>query len=183
MGLNKKEKGRKTESEFNAKNYVKVNERIQEFREKHVTGLITTVRTEDDGGISFRAIVCRDKEEATLYGSTGIAAATGHSYLPHEVAGEKMEEYAETVSVGRALANLGIKVELGVASSDEMEQAKRVRGEDDDEKDSEDDDADAEDDEDDSREDDDEESDDEEDEPKLKSSRRFSGRKSSRFGG
>lgn len=188
------------DKEFNPKNYVKVNERLLEFRNTYKEGFITTIRTSDEFGVSFRTIVCRTKEDAEIYGKTGVAAATGHSYLSDDNYDEKAEEYAETVSVGRALANLGLKVEIAIASQEEMDQFARNKGEtvtedsEDDEEEAKprnrfkkdrDDDADDEaDDEDDMDDESDEDSEDEEtEEPKLRSSRRFSRGKSSRFGG
>lgn len=174
------------------KNYVGVNDRIAEFREKHPQGSITTFRTTDERGVVFKAVVVRTKEEAETFAATSLAAATGHAYLPDEESGEKMEEYAETVSVGRALANLGLKVTESVASKEEMDQYKRKTGqsvedaEEDDEKedkrkpkDDKDSDDDADDSDDDSDEDDEDEDGESAEEPKLKSSRRFSGKRSS----
>lgn len=191
------------QEDFDSKGYVKVNERLQEFRTKYPDGMITTFRTVDDYGISFRTVVARTPAESELYAKTGLAASTGHSYLPDEVNGEKMEEYAETVSVGRALANLGIKVTEGIASQEEMDQYKRKvddAGQDEkpkakkteDEEDGEEDsrfsrfskNKDSEDEEEEDAEagEDDNEDDEEADEPKLRSSRKFSNKKTSRFG-
>lgn len=162
------------DEEFDVSKYVKVHERMAEFREKYPEGLITTFRTTDQNGTSFKTVVCRNKSEADLFAMAGLAAASGHSYVDNEEYEEKAEERAETVSVGRALANLGIKIEKAIASEEEMESIKSKSLEDIDEENehliqqysAEDDDS-----------DDEEVSEEsfEEDEKPLKSSRRFTG--------
>ncbi len=113
---------------FDSSTYVGVNERLSAFRKKYPEGSLTTFRNEVEGGVSFKAVVFRNKDEATLFTEAGIAASSGHSFLPGEMEGEKVEEYAETVSVGRALALLGFGVERSIASSEEMEQYARKTG-------------------------------------------------------
>lgn len=118
-------------SDFNENNYVKVNERLKAFRDQYPEGSIHTIRGEDKEGIFFKCLVFRNPNEVELYGSTGIAAATGHAYLPDYAREEeqKVEEYAETVSIGRALACLGYSVDKSIASAEEMEQYNRLHGE------------------------------------------------------
>lgn len=106
---------------FDSKNYVKVHERLAEFREAYLEGFITTFRSSDEHGTSFKTIICRSKEEAELFAATSISASTGHSYLSNEAYSEKAEEASETVSVGRALANLGFKIEKSIASKEEID--------------------------------------------------------------
>lgn len=115
----------KNDDNFDAANYVRVNDRLRSFRAKYEEGFETTFRTETEKGVSFKALLFRNKAEAELYASSEIAAATGHSFLPHELSGDKVEEYCETVALGRALAKLGFGVEKGLASAEEMEQFER----------------------------------------------------------
>ena len=155
---------------FDEAGYVRVNERIAQFREEYPEGSITTFRTLENDGVSFKAVVFRNPKEVELYGATSIAPGTGHAYLSNEHFGEKVEEYTETVSVGRALANLGLSLEKSIASAEEMEKFQATQASDEEE-----------------LEDDEEEeleaASDEEEEPKLKTKRKFSGKsgKTSRF--
>lgn len=104
-------------------NYVPVSERIKKFREKYPDGLITTVRTETEAGVSFKAVVYRNPEEAKQLAPNGIAVAVGHSFLLTSEAEEatKVEEATETAAIGRALAVLGFEIQNGIASEEEME--------------------------------------------------------------
>lgn len=112
----------KSKDNFDEKSYKGVHERLAEFREKYPEGSIATYRQEVTGGISFKTVICRTQKEVELYADTYVAAADGHSFLPtaSREAMEKVEEYAETVSVGRALAKLGLGVEKSIASAEEM---------------------------------------------------------------
>lgn len=114
--------------DFDSSTYVGVHERLAAFRKDFPLGFETTFRQEVEGGISFKCLLFRNKEDVELYGATSVAASTGHSFLPGEMEGEKVEEYAETVALGRALAKLGFKVDNGIASSEEMDQFNRKRG-------------------------------------------------------
>ena len=107
---------------FDIDSYKKVNERLEEFRTKFPEGMISTFRTDVEGGISFKTVVFRNQTEATNYGSSGVSASDGHSFLPVKTRDsvEKVEEFAETVSLGRALAKLGFGVEKNIASSEEI---------------------------------------------------------------
>ena len=112
---------------FDESTYVKVNVRLSEFRGEFTEGFETTFREETERGVSFKCVLFRNKNEAILFGTTRVAAASGHSFLPDCMEGEKMEEYAETVALGRALAKLGFKIEKGIASSEEMDQFERTQ--------------------------------------------------------
>jgi len=112
--------GFKTNDNFDENAYVKVNERLAEFREKYPEGFISTFKSADSSGITFEAVICRNIEEARLFTETGVAAATGHAFLANDEFDEKVQEYTETVAYGRALACLGFKVEKAVASAEEM---------------------------------------------------------------
>lgn len=119
---------RARDEDFDSSTYVGVHERLTAFREKFPDGFETTFRQEVEGGISFKCLLFRNEKDVNLYGATSVAAATGHSFLPGELEGEKVEEYAETVALGRALAKLGFKVESSIASSEEMDQYERKTG-------------------------------------------------------
>jgi hypothetical protein len=102
--------------------YVKVNERIQQFREKYPEGFISTYKTDvNDDVVDFRALVYRSAEEAGL----SIAASTGHSRTfidPKEP--EKCIEKGETVAIGRALGILGFEITKSIATAEEVDKAK-----------------------------------------------------------
>lgn len=148
---------------FDLENYVSVSDRLAEFRGKFPEGCISTDRVPEEEGVSFKTSVYRTKEEAVTLGTVGTAAATGHSFLLFSDAGPKAEEKAETTSVGRALANLGLSVENGIASREEMEDFAEEEYE--------------------ARRDDRDYDEEPEDEPKLKTNRKFGGgkKKPSRF--
>ena len=120
-------RGRRNDDDFNESSYVKVNERLSQFRKDYPEGAIHTIRGEDKDGVFFKCLVFRNHKEIELYASSQIAAATGHAYLPdHARDDDKVEEYSETVSIGRALACLGYGVEKAIASAEEMEQFSRL---------------------------------------------------------
>lgn len=113
--------------DFDLAAYKGVHERIAEFRTQYPNGYISTFRVDVIGGVSFKAVVCKDANDAANYMLYGVAPATGHSFLYGETraAVEKVEEFAETVAIGRALAILGYGVEKGIATSEEMAQFNR----------------------------------------------------------
>jgi hypothetical protein len=177
-----KRKSSKEKKQNAMESYVKVNDRIAEFYEKYPEGVLHTIRTEVEGGVVFQTYVMRHKEDIEQYATLGVAKANGFSFLPDESREDmKVEEYSETVSVGRALAKFGLSIEKSIASEEEMDQFKRVhKGEDVDEDEDLEDDDEIEDSED--SEEDDEQEDSEEDEvklPKLRTARKFN--KTSRF--
>lgn len=106
--------------DFDASTYVKVNERLKQFRDQYPNGSIITERVRENGGVIYRAIIFRDINDCK-------PASTGHAYLPDTMKGEKVEEYCETVSLGRGLAILGFKVEKSIASAEEMQQFERQK--------------------------------------------------------
>lgn len=118
--------GNGSSDNFDLESYKKVNERLSDFRKEHPQGQISSFRTETKDGVSFKTIIVRNYDEAIVYAQSSIAASTGHSFLPNYARdNDKVEEYAETVSVGRALAMLGYGVEKSIASSEEMSQFQR----------------------------------------------------------
>lgn len=120
----------KKEDDFDASSYVKVNVRLAQFRKEYPNGFLTTFQTEDKSGkgMGYKAVICRNKEEAEIFATTSIAAATGHSYATYEqLNGEKVMEYLETVACGRALALLGYQVEKSIASEEEMHKFQEIK--------------------------------------------------------
>lgn len=150
---------------FDLNSYVKVNERLAAFREKYPEGCIVTERRSEDDGVAFVTSVYRNTEEAAKLAGLGVSASTGHAYLEFDQAGTKSEEFTETVSLGRALANLGFSVEKSIASREEMENFYETSSYESDEE-----------------EEFDEDLEEQEEEPKLRASRKFNGsKKKSRF--
>ena len=103
--------------DFKGKPYIEVHERIKYFKLEHPNGAIATELLSNEGGICiFKATVCID----------GKTVSTGHAY---EVEGSSFInktsyiENCETSSVGRALGMLGIGIDAGIASADEVKNA------------------------------------------------------------
>lgn len=107
------------------KEYVMVVERIKEFHKLYPKGQIhTEVISENDGRISVKATVI-----------TGDGRTfTGHSQAVYGngMMGDVALEVAETSSVGRAMAMIGIGIETGIASADEMRKVKKPLSDEDD---------------------------------------------------
>jgi hypothetical protein len=106
---------------IHGKLYITVAERLAAFHEAHKDAAIETMIEFVDGKtVRVRAKVWPNHKEQTRF-------ATGHA---EEVRGSttinktSAVENAETSAVGRALANLGIAIEQGIASADEVEGAK-----------------------------------------------------------
>jgi hypothetical protein len=93
------------------KDYVQVNERVSYFNETYKQGMITSEPTFKDNTVYFKATVFPDAKDKERF-------FTGHSF--GELGKEKALEKLETVSVGRALAFMGIGIIESLASSDEM---------------------------------------------------------------
>jgi hypothetical protein len=102
------------------KQYVEVNERIKFFRqEEQYKGwrIITKIEHMTDSEV----IMC-----TTIFDATGADVATGHA---HEVKGSSNinktshVENCETSAVGRALAMLGIGIDVSIASANEVQDA------------------------------------------------------------
>lgn len=96
------------------KSYAQVATRIKEFREMCPNGLIETSPTFlADGRVAFKTRILKDKANPNSGESTGNSLGA----LKDAKAFEKLE----TISVGRALANLGFMASGDVASFEEME--------------------------------------------------------------
>ena len=110
---------------FDLSKYIPVHARIADFYGKYPEGRIVTdlVRlNEETGFVCIKANVFRRPDDAE-------PSATGHAF---EVRGQgyvnttSFIENGETSAVGRALANLGFKIENGIASREEMQKVERM---------------------------------------------------------
>lgn len=105
--------------------YIPVHTRIAEFYEKYPDGRIVTeiVRlNEDSGFVCFKAGVFRNLDDAE-------PSATGHAFeikAQGYINPTSFIENCETSAVGRALANLGFKIDNGIASLEEMQKVERM---------------------------------------------------------
>ena len=98
--------------------YIEVDARVMGFRELYPEGRIVTCKIADDGTrCDFRAEVY-DGE---------VLLATAHAYEVRTAGGPvnstSYVENCETSAVGRALGFLGIGIESGIASADEVRNA------------------------------------------------------------
>ena len=94
--------------------YEPVEDRIRAFYADHPTGRITTDLIHLDGeSVTFRAHIYRDIDPDPL------PAATGHAH--GLLTKPKAVEFIETVSIGRALANLNYAKQGARASAEEMQ--------------------------------------------------------------
>lgn len=110
---------------FDLSRYIPVHARIAEFYEKYPDGRIVTeiIRLNEDGGfVCIKASAYRNRDDAE-------PSSTGHAF---EIRGQgyvnttSFIENGETSAVGRALANLGFKIDNGVASREEMQKVERM---------------------------------------------------------
>ena len=99
------------------KEYVMVNERIKEFREKHPDfSLESEIVSLDNDSCVIRAVV---KNQAGRIIATGIAREERQD-KSSLVNLNAYVENCETSAWGRALGNLGIGIDVAIASGDEM---------------------------------------------------------------
>ena len=110
---------------FDLSKYIPVHARIAEFYEKYPDGRIVTeiIRlNEDSGFVCIKASAYRNRDDAE-------PSSTGHAF---EIRGQgyvnttSFIENGETSAVGRALANLGFKIDNGIASREEMQKVERM---------------------------------------------------------
>lgn len=107
-----------TRHKFGDKDYALVPDRIKEFRSNNPRGDISTAETYNpDGSITFRATIIKDRADEHSARATGSAR-----YSETELKKAKAFEKLETISVGRALANLGYLNDGKVATTEEMEE-------------------------------------------------------------
>lgn len=93
--------------------YAKVSERLKEFHKTYTNGKIETSYSLTEAMICFKTIITPDVQKPDRF-------FTGHSL--GKIAGVKAFEKLETISVGRALAFLGLLADGEIASADEMEE-------------------------------------------------------------
>ncbi len=91
--------------------YAKVTERLKEFHKTYKNGKIETSYSLTEAMICFKTIITPDIEKPERF-------FTGHSL--GKIAGAKAFEKLETISVGRALAFLGLLADGEIASYEEM---------------------------------------------------------------
>ena len=104
--------------DIKGKSYAQVNERIKAFRQLFPEGSITTeIINMDNGVVTMKAIV-RDNSEKIL--ATGYANEKESSSYINKTS---YIENCETSAVGRALGFLGIGIDLGIASAEEVQNA------------------------------------------------------------
>ena len=102
-------------------NYVMVKDRIKQFRD-----IYNTTLSLESEMIDFNENYCTFK--ATIrHTELGIVIANGYSHEKISdnpfINATSMVENCETSAWGRALANLGMKIEKGIASKEEMRKA------------------------------------------------------------
>jgi glutaredoxin-related protein len=107
----------------NLKDYVSVNERIQEFYQRCEDGrIITELISWENDIVMFKSFTYRNAEDQYK----GLPSSTGMAYEREGVGPvnkKNVIENCETSAVGRALANLGLKIKKSIASREEMEVA------------------------------------------------------------
>lgn len=100
------------------KEYVMVNERIKEFRSKYPNwSLVSELVQISDDSCVFKAIVIDDNG---IVKATGFAQEDRTSSLINKTS---FIENCETSAWGRALGNLGIGIDVSIASYEEVDMA------------------------------------------------------------
>lgn len=103
---------------FGDKEYALVPDRLLKFRNENPRASITTEQTfNPDNSVTFTATIIKDLSDPNSARATGNAR-----YSETELKKPKAFEKLETVSVGRALANLGYLNDGQVATTEEMEE-------------------------------------------------------------
>ena len=102
------------------KDYIEVNERVQEFWVKHPNGRIATeIVSWNDGVVIMRASVYKDLSDT-------LPSAIGHAYEKENstfINKTSALENCETSCVGRALGLLGLSIKRSIASKEEVANA------------------------------------------------------------
>jgi len=108
----------KTGMKFGDKGYAFVPDRLKEFREQNPRAKIDSNPTyNEDGSITFKTTITKDQADEHSAIGTGNAR-----YSETELKKIKAFEKLETVSVGRALSNLGYLNSGEIASTEELEE-------------------------------------------------------------
>jgi hypothetical protein len=112
--------------DFKGKKYVLISDRVLFFNEEYPNGAIETIMLSEpkDEMVLFRATVIPDVANPQRRFTGYSQAKWGDGYINKTSAIEN----AETSSVGRALAMLGIGVIDGIASIDEINKANNDKG-------------------------------------------------------
>ena len=107
--------------EIHGKQYVTVNERVQEFHESYPNGAIHCHIEEGtpEGVIRMSAMVCPDVENTERHFSGHAEETIGSSQINRTSALEN----CETSAIGRALGFLGLGVVNSIATADEVSNA------------------------------------------------------------
>jgi hypothetical protein len=106
--------------------HVPVAERLEKFYQNNPGGRVTTEIVEHDHETGFILI------KAYVYRSASIIegpASTGHAFevrCDSYVNKTSYVESCETSAVGRALANLGLEIKWGIASSEVMDKVEQM---------------------------------------------------------
>lgn len=111
---------KKAEREKALENYIPVHERIQKFYDEYPQGSIQTeIIAIDENEVMIRALVYRYPDD--------IRPCIGHAHETKEgfINENSMLENAETSAWGRALAARGLEINRGIASQEEIINAKR----------------------------------------------------------
>jgi hypothetical protein len=116
---------KKAEREEALKDYVMVHERIQKFKEEYPDGsLQAEILDITDDYVLMKAYAYRFPEDPRP--SVGHAHEVKDSNFINKYS---MVENAETSAWGRALAALGFEIKKGIASAEEIQNAKRRQAE------------------------------------------------------
>lgn len=98
--------------------YAKVPVRLKQFREDCPNGEVTSKRHwNEDGSLDFETTIVKDLRKPDSARSTGWA-----HYSKEELENPKAFEKLQTISVGRALSNLGYFNNGEIAGTEEMEE-------------------------------------------------------------
>lgn len=109
------------------KDYVMVNERVKAFRKLYPEGCIDTEIVSLENGM----VVCKTRVYSSADHVSGSLLATGLAFEREEanhINKTSFIENCETSSVGRALGFLGIGIDAGIASAEEMTRAIEQQG-------------------------------------------------------
>lgn len=108
---------------FGDKDYALVPARLKKFREANPRASIETNPTIlDDGSVIFKATIVQDRGDEYSPTATGTAR-----YDATEIKKPKAFEKLETISVGRALANIGYLNDGQIATTEEMEEFEQYK--------------------------------------------------------
>lgn len=103
---------------FGDKDYALVPARLKKFREANPRASVDTEPTYNaDGSITFKATIIQDRSNEYSATATGNAR-----YAEAELKKPKSFEKLETISVGRALANIGYLNDGQIATTEEMDE-------------------------------------------------------------